>query len=181
MGRIKAINEETIAEETYFPSMEFDNDISLDLVPENYEEVQLRDLGDETEYEGRPVMGPVESYTYDSDGEIKTNFRTNLYIIDDEEEEYLHIKINLKKNSDIQNNIRKGSVLYDFLGSIKELEAPGYMNNYNIIKSCNLEEFRDFINNLSFANIKVVEHQFNGGQSVYPGFRFLKVKAKMEE
>lgn len=180
MGISKAMKTEKVEEpKTYFPSMEVENDESLDEVPMDYEFIRLDDLGDEAAYIGRPVMKPITAYTFDNDGEEQTKHRSTLYLVNDEEEEVLQININLKSGDEIQSGINKGSVLYDFIGSLKEMEVPGYMENYNKIKKFNLNEAEDFINSLTKAEIRVVEHEFqrrDGNPTIYYGFHFINVE-----
>ena len=72
-----------------------------------------------------------------------------------EEEEYLDIRINLKKPDDIQERIHHKSKLYALCCGLMELENPGVTQDMNIIKKVDINEFREFINNLSEMTIRV--------------------------
>lgn len=171
----KLATKEELENNTIFTSLELDNDESFDAIPSDYEVLPLSDLSDEDEYTGRPVMTPVQAFTIDDDGEETTKHRCQLFLIDDDAEEYLRININLKKEGDIQENIRRGSVLYDFIGSIRELEAPGIMSQYNTIKKVDLGQFREYVNSKKTASVKVITREFNGGMSFYNSFKFTEV------
>ena len=171
----KLATREEKEQNTIFTSLELDNDESFDAIPSDYDMLPLSDLSDEDEYKGRPVMTPVTSFTIDQDGDETTKYQCQLFLVDDDAEEYLRININLKKEGDIQENIRRGSVLYDFIGSIRELEAPGIMAQYNTIRKVDLSQFRDFINNQTKASVKVITREFNGGLSFYNSFKFTEV------
>lgn len=126
-------------------------------IPDGYEKTELKMFEDGAIVTGRPQMSSVTSYTFDDDGEEKKINRFKLFLFNDEEETYLEINVNLKTDGDIHKNIRKGSVLFDFLASILELENAGSVGKSNIIKTCNLSEYREFVNRLSKMSVKVKE------------------------
>ena len=167
------VREQVEEEETIFSSLDMGYE-EEDNLPYEYERIRLTDLEDQETYTGRPVMTEVQSFTIDDDGEEVTKYRCKLYLIDDEEEEMLEININLKKYGDVQTNIRKGAVLYDFITSIKDLESPGFASLFNRINKVDLKEFRDFINGCSEATLKCLERQ--GGNFVYNYFILTKIK-----
>ena len=101
-------------------------------IPEGYEKAELKDFEDGTLITGRPQMSSVTSYTFDYDGEEKTVNRFKLFIFKDDEQLYVEINVNLKNDGDLHKNIRKGSVLFDFLTSILELENAG-----SVVQSAN--------------------------------------------
>lgn len=152
--------------------VELDHEDIID-VPEGYERVMLSELDDDVEVEGRVEMSSVQSVTFDDDGEEVTKYRCQLAIFDDDAEDYTLINLNLKKAGDIQENIRKGSVLYDFITSIMELENPQSTVNKNIIRKVNLETFREWINALQKITIKVVERN---GDFVFNSFKVIDVE-----
>lgn len=102
-------------------------------------------------------MASVTSYTFDDDGEEKTVNRFKLFIFQDADQLYVEININLKNDGDIHKNIRKGSVLFDFINSILELENTGSVGKSNILRNVNLAEYRDFVNRLTEMTIQVKE------------------------
>ena len=136
-------------------------------IPEGYEKAELKDFEDGTLITGRPEMASVTSYTFDDDGEEKTVNRFKLFIFKDDEKLYVEINVNLKNDGDIHKNIRKGSVLFDFITSILELENPGSVGKSNILKNVNLAEYREFVNRLGEMTIQVKEKT---GSYVYYSF-----------
>ena len=126
-------------------------------IPDGYEKAELKDFEDGTLIKGRPEMSSVTSFTFDDDGEEKTVNRFKLYLFQDDNQLYVEININLKNDGDIHKNVRKGSVLFDFLTSILELENAGSVGKSNIIRNVNLAEYREFVNRLGEMTIQVKE------------------------
>ena len=126
-------------------------------IPEGYEKAELKDFEDGTLITGRPEMASVSSFTFDDDGEEKTVNRFKLYIFQDADQLYVEINVNLKNDGDIHKNVRKGSVLFDFLTSILELENAGSVGKSNILRNVDLSEYREFVNRLSEMTIQVKE------------------------
>ena len=136
-------------------------------IPDGYEKAELKDFEDGTLITGRPEMSSVTSYTFDYDGEEKTVNRFKLFIFKDDEKLYVEINVNLKNDGDIHKNIRKGSVLFDFITSVLELENAGSVGKSNIVRNVNLAEYREFVNRLSEMTIQVKE---KSGTYVYYSF-----------
>ena len=136
-------------------------------IPEGYEKAELKDFEDGTLITGRPQMSSVTSYTFDYDGEEKTVNRFKLFIFKDDEQLYVEINVNLKNDGDLHKNIRKGSVLVDFLTSILELENAGSVGKSNVVRNVDLAEYREFVNRLSEMTIQVKE---KSGTYVYYSF-----------
>ena len=136
-------------------------------IPEGYEKAELKDFEDGTLITGRPQMSSVTSYTFDYDGEEKTVNRFKLFIFKDDEQLYVEINVNLKNDGDLHKNIRKGSVLFDFLTSILELENAGSVGKSNVVRNVDLAEYREFVNRLSEMTIPVKE---KSGTYVYYSF-----------
>ena len=152
--------------QTIFTGTELDFEEIVE-IPEGYEKAELKDFEDGTLITGRPEMASVTSYTFDDDGEEKTVNRFKLFIFKDDEKLYVEINVNLKNDGDIHKNIRKGSVLFDFITSILELENPGSVGKSNILKNINLAEYREFVNRLGEMTIQVKEKT---GSYVYYSF-----------
>ena len=130
-------------------------------IPEGYEKAELKDFEDGTLIKGRPEMASVSSFTFDDDGEEKTVNRFKLFIFQDTEKLYVEINVNLKNDGDIHKNVRKGSVLFDFLTSILELKNAGSVGKSNILRNVDLSEYREFVNRLSEMTIEVKERTGN--------------------
>ena len=153
--------------QTIFTGTELDYEEIVE-IPEGYEKAELKDFEDGTLITGRPEMASVSSFTFDDDGEEKTvnRFklyifqdvnRFKLYIFQDADQLYVEINVNLKNDGDIHKNVRKGSVLFDFLTSILELENAGSVGKSNILRNVDLSEYREFVNRLSGMTIQVKE------------------------
>jgi len=152
--------------QTIFTGTELDFEEIVE-IPDGYEKAELKDFQDGTLITGRPEMSSVTSYTFDDDGEEKTVNRFKLFIFKDDEKIYVEINVNLKNDGDIHKNIRKGSVLFDFITSILELENPGSVGKSNILRNVNLAEYREFVNRLGEMTIQVKEKT---GSYVYYSF-----------
>jgi len=152
--------------QTIFTGTELDYEEIVD-IPDGYEKAELKDFQDGTLIRGRPEMSSVTSYTFDDDGEEKTVNRFKLFIFKDDEKIYVEINVNLKNDGDIHKNIRKGSVLFDFITSILELENPGSVGKSNILRNVNLAEYREFVNRMGEMTIQVKEKT---GSYVYYSF-----------
>jgi len=142
--------------QTIFTSTELDFEEIVD-IPDGYERTELKDYDDGDIITGRPEMSSVTSFTFDDAGEEKTVNRFKLFIFQDDDKTYVEINVNLKNDGDIHKNIRKGSVLFDFLTSILELENAGSVGKSNIIRNVNLAEYREFVGRLSEMSIEVKE------------------------
>lgn len=160
--------------QTIFTGTELDFEEIVE-IPEGYEKAELRDFEDGTLITGRPEMASVTSYTFDDDGEEKTVNRFKLFIFKDDEKVYVEINVNLKNDGDIHKDIRKGSVLFDFITSILELENAGSVGRSNILRSVNLAEYREFVNNLGEMTIQVKE---KSGTYIYYSFLVRDVQVK---
>ena len=152
--------------QTIFTSTQLDYEEIVE-IPEGYEKAELKDFEDGTLITGRPQMSSVTSYTFDYDGEEKTVNRFKLFIFKDDEQLYVEINVNLKNDGDLHKNIRKGSVLFDFLTSILELENAGSVGKSNVVRNVDLAEYREFVNRLSEMTIQVKE---KSGTYVYYSF-----------
>jgi len=160
--------------QTIFTGTELDFEEIVE-IPEGYEKAELRDFEDGTLITGRPEMSSVTSYTFDDDGEEKTVNRFKLFIFKDDEKIYVEINVNLKNDGDLHKNIRKGSVLFDFITSILELENAGSVGRSNILRNVNLAEYREFVNRLGEMTIQVKE---KSGTYIYYSFLVRDVQVK---
>ena len=154
------------SKQTIFTGTELDYEEIVD-IPEGDEKAELKDFQDGTLITGRPEMSSVTSYTFDYDGEEKTVNRFKLFIFKDDEKVYVEINVNLKNDGDLHKNIRKGSVLFDFITSILELENAGSVGRSNILRNVNLAEYREFVNRLGEMTIQVKEKT---GSYIYYSF-----------
>ena len=133
----------------------------------SYTRINLNELDDQDEYEGRPLLLPVEVVQFDEEEDPR--YRSRLLLIDDEGEEYLQINLNLKQKGDVQTNVHNASSLYALIGGIQNLSNPQWTTMFNRIKKVNLEEWEDYINTKESMNVRIVEKQ--GSNFSYNSFR----------
>ena len=137
----------------------------------NYIRVNLNELEDGDEYEGKPLLLPVEKVQFDEEEAPK--YRARLLLIDKENEEYLQINLNLKQDGDIQTNVHNASSLYALIGGIQNLNNPQWTQMFNRIKKINLEQWRDYIDTKQSMNVKVIEK--TGSNFTYNSFRITQL------
>ena len=137
----------------------------------NYIRVNLNELEDGDEYEGKPLLLPVEKVQFDEEEAPK--YRARLLLIDKENEEYLQINLNLKQDGDIQTNVHNASSLYALIGGIQNLNNPQWTQMFNRIKKINLEQWRDYLDTKNSMNVKVIEK--TGSNFTYNSFRITQL------
>lgn len=133
----------------------------------SYTRINLNELEDQDEYEGRPLLLPVEVVQFDEEEDPR--YRARLLLIDDEAEEYLQININLKQKGDVQTNVHNASSLYALIGGIQNLSNPQWTTMFNRIKRVDLSEWETYINNKETMTVKIIEKQ--GSNFSYNSFR----------
>jgi len=131
-----------------------------------YTRASLNDFSDGDEYEGKPLLLPVEKVQFDDD---QVRYRARLLLIDDEEEEYLQINLNVKQDSNIQTNVHNLSSLYSLIGGIQNLNNPGWTKKYNRIKKVDLSEWETYINSKESMTVEIEAK--SGSNFTYNSFR----------
>ena len=169
---IEFVEAETVTEEpvqTGLPSVEADfvEESSMNGEWYAYQRVRLNEYEDGDEYEGKPILLPVESVKFDEEEEPR--YRARLLLIDDEEEEYLEIKLNVKQKGDIQTNVHNASSLYALIGGIQNLSNPQWTSMFNRIKKVDLSEWETYINSKESMTVEIVEK--SGSNFTYNSFR----------
>lgn len=130
-------------------------------IPEDYLQVRLSEMENKETFTGKPQISGIMTSEYDDGFDENGNEKTRtvhklrLVLTNKEEEQYLDININLKQKSYEVETIRKGSVLFDFVQSILEIENKGCTVGKNVFRNVNLKQFTDFINN----NVEVMAVQ----------------------
>lgn len=154
--------------ETGLPSVEADY-VEEDLTGEwyTYTRINLNELEDGDEYEGKPILLPVEAITFDDEDQPK--YRARLLLIDDEAEEYLQINLNLKTKDEVQTNVHNASSLYALIGGIQNLSNPQWTTMFNRITRVDLEEWREYIDKKESMNVVIVEK--TGSNFTYNSFK----------
>ena len=138
------------------PSVEADfvEETGMDYDWYSYTRINLNELDDGDEYEGRPLLLPVETVQFDEEEEPR--YRSRLLLIDDEGEEYLQIHLNLKQKGDVQTNVHNASSLYALIGGIQNLSNPQWTTMFNRIKKVDLSEWETYINNKESMTVEIV-------------------------
>lgn len=151
------------------PSVEADfvEETGMDYDWYSYTRINLNELDDGDEYEGRPLLLPVEVVQFDEEEDPK--YRARLLLIDDEAEEYLQINLNLKENGDVQTNVHNASSLYALIGGIQNLSNPQWTQMFNRIKKVDLSEWEEYINNKESMTVEIVTK--SGSNFTYNSFR----------
>ena len=151
------------------PSVEADfvEETGMDYDWYSYTRINLNELDDGDEYEGRPLLLPVEVVQFDEEEDPR--YRSRLLLIDDEGEEYLQINLNLKQKGDVQTNVHNASSLYALIGGIQNLSNPQWTTLFNRIKKVDLSEWETYINQKESMTVEIVEKQ--GSNFSYNSFR----------
>ncbi len=154
--------------QTGLPSVEaeFVEETGSDYEWYSYTRINLNELDDQDEYEGRPLLLPVEVVQFDDDEEPR--YRARLLLIDDEGEEYLQINLNLKQKGDVQTNVHNASSLYALIGGIQNLSNPQWTQMFNRIKRVDLSEWETYINSKESMTVEIVTKT---GSFSYNSFR----------
>ena len=137
----------------------------------SYTRINLNELDDGDEYEGRPLLLPVEVVQFDEEEDPR--YRSRLLLIDDEAEEYLQINLNLKQKGDVQTNVHNASSLYALIGGIQNLSNPQWTTLYNRIKKVDLSEWEEYINKKESMTVEIVEK--SGSNFTYNSFRITQL------
>ena len=136
-----------------------------------YTRVRLNEYENGDEYEGKPLLLPVESVQFDEEEEPR--YRARLLLIDDEAEEYLEININVKQKGDIQTNVHNASSLYALIGGIQNLSNPEWTTRFNRIKRVDLTEWEEYLNKKESMTVEIVEK--SGSNFTYNSFRITQL------
>ena len=169
---LEFIQEQEEKADTGLPSVEADF-VEVDTTGDwyTYDRVRLNDYENGDEYEGKPLLLPVETVQFDEDEDPR--YRARLLLIDDEAEEYLEININVKQKGDIQTNVHNASSLYALIGGIQNLSNPQWTAMFNRIKRVDLSEWEDYINKKESMTVEIVEK--SGSNFTYNSFRITEL------
>ena len=151
------------------PSVEADfvEETGMDYDWYSYTRINLNELEDGDEYEGKPLLLPVETVQFDEEEDPR--YRSRLLLIDDDAEEYLQINLNLKQKGDIQTNVHNASSLYALIGGIQNLNNPQWTTLFNRIKKVDLSEWETYLNNKESMTVEIVQKE--GSSFSYNSFR----------
>ena len=139
-------------------------------IPEDYLQVRLSEMEDKEVFSGKPQISGIITSEYESDDQfdddgnpkVRVVHKLRMVLVNDDDEQYLDININLKKPDYKVPAIRKGSVLFDMVQSILEIENKGSTKGKNVFRNVNLKQFTDFINNnVKEMSVKNLERNGN--------------------
>lgn len=131
--------------------------------------VGLADLYPDDLYTGKPVLCEPFSFKFKdkTTGEETTKYQTCLWLVDKEDDEYLEIRINLRQDGLIQENIHPSSKLYPLLKGVIEMKYgasqlfQGENGRDKVIEKINLQTVIDLCEEFDEMTIKVVEKLMN--------------------
>lgn len=160
--------------ETLFPSLEAEHQTFNEYDFFDYNRLTLQDVGADEYYMGRPVLSEVSEVTFDNDGVEQRKYRCQLFLVDDDAEEFLQINITLKEAGDVQHSLHYKSSAYKLIGGIMETLQKGWTQDHNIITQVNLSEYREFLNTKESMTIFIQEEQ--GTNFEYLTFKVTEVQ-----
>lgn len=135
----------------------------------DYQRRSLADIGPDEYYMGKPVLSDVHEVTFDNDGEEQKRNRCQLWLVDDDAEEFLQINISLKEAGDIQHSLHYKSSAYKLIAGIMEQIQPGWAEDHNVINQVDLKEYRDYLEGKESMTILIREE--NGSNFDYMTFK----------
>ena len=167
-------------EQTSLFTLEMDYEQMME-IPEDYSQIRLSELDNKEVFTGKPQISGLltneyENGEFDDDGNplFDTVHKLRLVLTNDDDAEYLDININLKKPDYNVPVIRKGSVLFDFVQSILEIENKGCTKGKNVFRNVNLKQFTDFINGtVNVMAVKNIERKSRNFE--YNSFYVVKI------
>lgn len=144
---------------------------------EEMDQFYVNDMEDQDTFIGRILLSEIlenDKDVYDDNGqktgETVKKYESNLYIINDENEEVLMGRLNLKSKED-EVQFWKGSQGYDLIDSLEELNEPGAGGVFDIYKM-SFQELKDHVNQLGVVTVTIKEHT---GKFTYNTLRITKV------
>jgi len=125
----------------------------------NYDTFKVNDLIDGDTFTGEIYLSDIYENEFPDDitGEMKKTYSAGVYISNDENEETLKGKVNLKSTND-NIQVWQGSMAYDLIDSLKELHEPGTGGINNIYKM-SFKELQDHVNQLGIVLVKIKGHR----------------------
>lgn len=144
---------------------------------EEMDQFYVNDMEDKDTFVGRILLSEImgnDKDVYDDNGqktgERVKKYESNLYIINDENEEVLMGRLNLKSKDD-KAQFWKGSQGHDLIDSLEELNEPGTGGVFDIYK-ISFNELQNHVNQLGTVTVQIVEHS---GRFDYNTLRITKV------
>lgn len=165
----------------------FEPDNGIDT--EGYTKTYLRDMWDNDDYFGRPVLSDVYTteFTNKQTGETTVNHKMDVLLFEeynDEKDVYI-FPINLKsENIDFDKGVVKdvhnSSGLYALAMGLMELKAPNISKAFNFLNVVGIKKLQKQVNGYTELGIKVVEKSFpdkvSKEEKYYNSFRIIEGK-----
>jgi len=125
----------------------------------DYEEFKLNDLDNNLVFQGQPYLTKIYENEFEDEktGKMVKKYSANLYISNHDEKEKIKARVNFKTGDD-KFTAWQGSVAYDIIDSLEELNEPGTAGLNNVY-TMSFEELQKHINSLESVKVKVVEHR----------------------
>lgn len=142
----------------------------------DYMVFELNDLVNGNKFQGEPYLGDTYDFEYEKqakNGELKTvkGYSANLYISNDNAQETIRARVKRKNDKDMFT-AWQGSVLYDLIDSIEELNEPGSAGQFNVY-TMSYHELQEYINSFKEVMIQIIEHESKYGP--YNTARFVQM------
>lgn len=172
------IMEEMGVEAHYKPA----SDNGLDLV--EYDVYKVADLIVGEKYIGRPVLTNVltEEFEDKYTGEVTTNHRIELVLIDGGDMEAYICKVNLKEAKEIWTNVHPQAGLYKLAMGLMELRCKGISQYYNALDKVDIKALQRNVAKFETMTIKVTENSFNRQDGSVQSYNsFVIVGGKLKE
>lgn len=134
-------------------------------IPSGYNRIELKNMEDEEEFEGKPHLSPINTtkYTDKETGEEKINHSVSLVLIDDMSQEAYVFPIGIKTDKEQQKNVHNASKLYSLVMGLMELKQKGVSQEFNQLPKVNLESLRKMISKYDSMTVecKTIYGDFN--------------------
>ena len=124
----------------------------------DYTKFNVNELVDQDTFEGEIFLSEVyeNEFTDDFTGETSKKYSANLYVSNDENKETLKARVNLKSLKD-QITVWQGSMAYDLIDSIEELNEPGTGGLHNVY-NMSFKELQEHVNQIGNVTVLVKGH-----------------------
>lgn len=124
-----------------------------------YTSFKLNELVEGDTFTGEIYLTEIyeNEFTDEFTGEMKKSYKAIIQISDDENEETLKANMNLKGLND-KITVWEGSVAYDIIDSLKQLNEPGTEGIHNVY-TMSFKELQDHVNQIGIVNILVKSHR----------------------
>ena len=126
-------------------------------IPEDYDIINLNDMEDEEEFEGKPFLSEMETRTWTNKetDEEETMYRVTLVLMDDDAREAYLYPINFDTDSVIREKVHPNSKLHSLISGLAELEFTGAAESLkNKETRCNLDLLREKVDLYKIMTIK---------------------------